>query len=221
MPLNKSKGNMYNFCTHTWNPIRGRCSHSCVYCFMKRFATGDLRIVESEFETSLGEGNTIFVGSSTDMWADNVDYFWIKKALEHCRKYSNNTYLFQTKNPKTFINHCNPFEKFPDNTILGVTIETNRSTKAISKAPNPIDRANDMALIAIEKMVSIEPILDFDLDEFVELIARIEPKFVSIGADSKRHELPEPSSHYVLNLIKRLKKFTDIRMKHNLQRIIG
>lgn len=188
---------------------------------MKRFATGDLRLVEKEFETSLGEGNTIFVGSSTDMWADNVDYFWIKKALEHCRKYSNNTYLFQTKNPKTFINHCNPFEKFPDNTILGVTIETNRSTKAISKAPNPIDRANDMALIAIEKMVSIEPIMDFDLDIFVDLIKRIRPKFVSIGADSKRHWLPEPTPYKVSNLIERLGEFTDVKIKSNLQRIIG
>ena len=32
MPLNKTKGDMYDFITHTWNPIRGRCLHDCSYC---------------------------------------------------------------------------------------------------------------------------------------------------------------------------------------------
>lgn len=221
MPLNKSHGNMYKFCTNTWNPVRGHCAHQCVYCYLKRFVTGDLRLVESEFKTPLGEGNTIFVGSSTDMWADNVPYLWIKRVLEHCRKYPNNTYLFQTKNPKTYSAHINPFEKFPDKTILGITIETNRSTEAISKAPNPIDRAKDMALLPFEKMISVEPILDFDLDIFVGLIERIQPTFVSIGADSKGHKLPEPSPDKVLGLMERLTKFTEVRIKSNLRRIIG
>jgi DNA repair photolyase len=35
MPLNPSKGNMYPFVTHTWNPIRGKCPHDCSYCYMK------------------------------------------------------------------------------------------------------------------------------------------------------------------------------------------
>lgn len=221
MPLNKQQGNMYPWVTHTLNIIRGRCAHQCKYCFMKRFATNDLCIVESEFKTRLGIGNTIFVGSSTDMWADNVPYLWIKRVLEHCRKYPDNTYLFQTKNPKIYHAHNNPFEKFPDNTILGVTIETNRSTEAISKAPIPIDRAKNMALLIFEKFVSIEPILDFDLDIFVELIKMIRPNFVSIGADSKGHKLSEPGPDKVLSLIESLKKFTEIRVKSNLQRIVG
>lgn len=27
MGLNKAKGNMYEFITHTWNPIKGKCPH--------------------------------------------------------------------------------------------------------------------------------------------------------------------------------------------------
>ncbi len=45
-----------------------------------------------------------------------------------------------------------------------------------------------------EVMVTIEPIMDFDLEPFVEMIKNTKPKFVNIGADSKGHNLPEPSS---------------------------
>ncbi len=36
MALNKSTGNMYAFVSHTYNPMKGECEHSCPYCFMKR-----------------------------------------------------------------------------------------------------------------------------------------------------------------------------------------
>ena len=32
MGLNKSKGNMYEFTTHTYNTIKGKCPHDCGYC---------------------------------------------------------------------------------------------------------------------------------------------------------------------------------------------
>ena len=32
MSLNKSKGNMYPWLTHTWNPLAGECPHKCTYC---------------------------------------------------------------------------------------------------------------------------------------------------------------------------------------------
>ena len=51
MGLNKQKGNMYAFVTHTWNPIRGKCPHDCSYCYMKVYPQSDLRFVEKEMET--------------------------------------------------------------------------------------------------------------------------------------------------------------------------
>ena len=33
LPLNVAKGNMYEFVTHTWNPIKGICPHGCKYCY--------------------------------------------------------------------------------------------------------------------------------------------------------------------------------------------
>lgn len=37
--IKESKGNMYEFVTHTWNPIKGKCSHGCTYCYMKKMCS--------------------------------------------------------------------------------------------------------------------------------------------------------------------------------------
>ena len=51
------------------------------------------------------------------------------------------------------------------------------------------------------------------------MIKGIKPEFVSIGADSKGHNLPEPSWDKVQSLIKELKKFTEVKVKDNLMRL--
>ena len=68
--------------------------------------------------------------------------------------------------------------------------------------------------------LSIEPIMDFDLEPFVQIIKNIKPKFVSIGADSKNHNLPEPSKEKIEVLIRELKKFTEVKIKDNLKRLL-
>lgn len=78
-----------------------------------------------------------------------------------------------------------------------------------------IDDRND----DIQIMVSIEPIMDFDLIPFVSLIKSIDPDYVSIGADSKNNNLEEPSRSKTLELIKSLKKITHVKIKDNLARI--
>ena len=212
--LNKQKGNMYPFVTHTWNAIKGKCPHDCSYCYMKRFPQPKLHLDEKELETDLGKGNFIFVGSSCDMFADEVPDDWISGILGCCNLF-NNTYLFQSKNPIRFTE----FEDIlPQKTILGTTLETNRNTH--SKAQENYARAYTMAVLQWQKrMVSIEPIMDFDLDTFVRMIEQIHPEFVSIGADSKGHNLPEPSWDKVQALIKELKKFTEVKIKDNLYRL--
>ena len=218
MGLNKQSGNMYPFVTHTWNPIRGECPHQCVYCYMKRFKVGKLRLEEKELRTKLGSGNFIFVGSSTDMWSEEVPDNWITEVLEYTRKFPDNTYLFQTKNPIRFLEFVDYFSL---NSILGVTIETNRDYK-VTKAPEPTKRWADFTLASgcgFRKMVSIEPIMDFDLEDFVYLLKAIGPEFVSIGADSKGYNLPEPSPAKVKELISELEKFTEVKIKNNLNRI--
>jgi len=214
MGLNKQKGNMYPFVTHTWNPIRGKCPHDCSYCYMKVYPQKELRFVESEMETNLGEGNFIFVGSSTDMWASIVAYLWIDNTLRHCY-YFHNRYLFQSKNPIRFTRF-----QFPENTILGTTLESNRGYEEVSKAPPPQARYEIMWNLSYPCMVSIEPIMDFDLDTLVQWITDIKPEFISIGADSKGHKLPEPSPEKVQGLIEELRGITTIKIKDNLRRLL-
>ena len=66
------------------------------------------------------------------------------------------------------------------------------------------------------KMVSIEPILDFDLLTMVGWIKAVKPEFVSIGADSKGHHLPEPSTGKLQRLCDELRMITEVKVKSNL-----
>ena len=73
--------------------------------------------------------------------------------------------------------------------------------------------------------VTAEPIIDFDLTPFSDMFRLMHPKYVSIGADSKKRlkleGTPEPSPEKTITLIEDLSKFTVVKMKDNLERIIG
>jgi len=219
MSLNKSRGNMYPWITHTWNPIRGKCPHGCVYCFMRDKKVGPLRLDEKALIDNLGTGRTIFVGSSTDMWADAVPGDQIWQVLNKCRQYDNK-YIFQSKNPSRFFQFV---EEFPLDIILGMTLESNREYGQSMHAPLPAERAAvfcDRRLQGFKKMVSIEPIVAFDLEIFSRWLKGINPAFVSIGADSKGHNLIEPTSYELKELISELSPITEIKLKKNLDRLL-
>lgn len=215
--LNKQKGNMYKFIDATWNTIKGKCYHDCSYCYMKRWGKqSEIHFDEKELKTDLGENNFIFVGSSCDMFADENMIEWVTKTLNHCGKH-NNKYLYQTKNPKNF-NYC----EFKKDSILCATVESNRDYPVImGNAPCINNRIKYFKnTIHNNKMITIEPILDFDLKEFVDMLKFINPFQINIGADSGGHNLPEPQKEKVLELIQELEKFTKVYLKQNLNRII-
>jgi len=214
MPLRESKGNMYPFITHTWNPIKGRCFHDCEYCYMRRWKLKELRLDERELRTDLGSGWFIFVGSSTDMWAETVPPEWIRRVLRRCDQFDN-TYLFQSKNPVFFK------WWYAGNVVWGTTIETNRWYPCMGKAPNPGKRQEMITKVLGRRMVTIEPILDFDLEQLCALIFLSNPEWVNIGADSQGHHLPEPPGEKIIELIQELRGFTDVKVKKNLGRIVG
>jgi len=214
--LNKSKGNMYPWVDATWNVIKGKCPHDCSYCYMKRYPQSELHFDEKEMRVKLGHHNFIFVGSSCDIWAQDICQSWIAKILKKCRDDDvYNKWLFQSKNPERFYDWIG---FFPDDTILGCTIESNRFITGT--APSPLQRYEAMRNIAYPKMISIEPIIDFDLEEMVHWIKDIAPAFVSIGADSGNNNLPEPPANKVKALIEELQGFTEVKIKDNLKRIM-
>jgi len=221
--LNKSKGNMYDFVTHTWNTIKGQCYHDCSYCYMKRWKNQKpVRFDEKELNTDLGSGNFIFVGSSNDMFAENIPDTWILGTLKKCLEYHKNKYLFQTKNPE-LIFYWEKCHGLSDNPVICTTIETNRYyPKYMGNSPTPIVRSLGMEILRTQqKYVTIEPIMDFDLEPLIEIIKRCNPIQVNIGADSGNNHLPEPSWDKIEELINRLSESTIVKQKKNLSRLKG
>jgi DNA repair photolyase len=225
----KSPGNMYPWVGKTRNFISGKCPHECDYCYVpslgKRFAhirdrySGTPFLLQGELRKSEGSGKMIFVQSCGDLFAEVIPDKWIEEVLEHCCHYRDNTYLIQSKNPERFLKFA---DRFPVHTILGTTIESNKDYN-ISKAPKIRSRVRGISLMrekGFDRMVSIEPVLDFDLDEFLIILMDIDPNFISIGADSKKHNLSEPSPEKIKLLVDELRKVTQVKLKSDLYRVM-
>ena len=225
MSLIKSKGNMYPWVTHTHCHLGGECPHKCIYCYVDHFPygrpekyKGDLRLIEKEFEVHYGSGKSIFIENCNDLMAGNTPQDYIDRIVNHCLRYPDNHYVFQTKNPGRYLT-MDAF--FPVGSILGCTIETNRHYK-ISTAPSQEMRMYAMARLKKRKFITIEPVLDFDVDILAAWIDQIRPEFINLGADSKKHNLPEPPHEKIAQFTNKLKEYgIELREKHNLERLKG
>ena len=229
MGLNKQAGNMYPDISHTWNPLIGECPHKCSYCStnklrerypeMENRYSGELRLSEKHFEDNFGGGKTIFVCAQNDLFARAVPEKFITRIFDHCKKYPNNKYYFQSKNPIRMVKYV--FD-FPPETVILTTIETNREIYIghYSGGLRAKNRAIAMAFFH-NAIITIEPIMQFDLNQFVKLIVISGAKKVYIGADSSNNNLPEPSKEDVENLIEALKALgIDVLSKKNLGRLL-
>jgi len=219
---------MYKESRKTWNPFWG-CRFDCKYCYpsFRRQARRQLKRCRKcadyipHFHPErlakplprTGEGEFIFTCDMGDIAFAEEE--WIYAILKRIRELPDRTFLIQSKDPRTFHAFI-----FPSNVILGTTIETNRShlIQEISKAPMPWYRQLEMKrLNHPRKMVTIEPILEFDLDELVRMVVDINPWRVYIGYDShpKENRLPEPPLRKFDKLEEELKKRgIDVRVKY-------
>ncbi|KKN58781.1 hypothetical protein LCGC14_0548760 [marine sediment metagenome] len=227
MPLNKQKpeSDMYNWISHSFTPIRGRCPYKCKYCYAKHFTQKALHLDQKDLKLDLykdstpDKRNVIFVCSTIDMFHPDVPIEWIEEVLRHCNEFPDNKYLLQTKSPHRYWHFTHLFTK---HYALCTTIETNRDTSSISLAPPTCRRVVQMAVLSnkgYNVSITIEPIIQFDLEIMVEWMKEIKPLWINIGADSKGHNLDEPSWDKVEALISELKKFTRVVIKNNLGRL--
>lgn len=225
--MNKSNGNMYSFCTHTWNPLNGECPHRCSYCYAKHtpagrqgYYSGPLRLNTRAMTEPLGKGRTIFVCSLNDLFAQDVPDAMIVAVLNRTSYAPDNTYLFQTKNPARYHRFL---ELLPPKCIVGCTIESTMIPPDIHAAPDAWKRYIAMRdLKDVRKFVTIEPIMDFPSSAiFVEWLVAIALEWVAIGADSKGSSLPEPVGWKTKNLIGRIEAAgIEVRQKANLARLL-
>lgn len=214
---------MFEDVSETWNPVTG-CLHSCAYCWARRLASRlskaldkykdgfEPRIHDREFSRGF-EGGLVFVCDMGDLFGSWVPREWIVRVLVHIGKYPDTSFLLLTKNPSRYREFL---DIMPRNAVLGATIETNRDDLATkySNAPPPSERY--MAMRGLEwgaKVVSVEPIMDFDLEVFVGWIREIRPRTVYVGYDNYNSMLPEPPLVKTLQLVERVSGFARVVRK--------
>jgi len=211
----EKKNNMYELSVKQWNPFVG-CEHDCIYCKssfqrqLKRWAKGQGDCPEcANFEPHYRHSprleqklpktkymQFIFTCSSGDIVFCSTEY--LERIITRIRSEPDRTFLVQSKDPSTFNRVI-----FLKNVILGTTLETNKDKlcEGTSKAPKPSQRYKDFVKVDhLLKMVTIEPVIDFDLDVMTDWIENINPCMVWLGYDSGKNKLPEPELEKVKNL---------------------
>lgn len=214
------KNRMYDK-VKTWNPFKG-CLFDCSYCKpsfqlqakrQKNNCTDCYKYVphyHPERLEKIPSAETIFVCGNSDLSFCRPDFTRqiIEAVKKHNQRRPDKTYYFQSKRPEYF----QPFlSGLPDNTIILTTLETNRDDgyRQISKAPLPSVRYEQFkALDYPRKVVTIEPVLDFDLEIFADWIKSINPEYVWIGYNSrpKQVRMPEPNKKKLSAFISELGK---------------
>lgn len=196
---------MYKLSVTQWN-IHPGCEFGCVYCkpsFQAQLKRWGKRNCQECYDYTPHEHperlnqplpktkymQFIFVGANSDPAFYSTDY--MEKIVARIRREPHKNFLIQSNQPSTF-NRV----KWPDNVILGTTVNTNRTElyKGISRAPPPPLRVSELAKIDHPlKMLTFEPILDFDIPAMVEYAEIVNPCMIWMGYDTKNCGLPEPS----------------------------
>src|SRR3989339_1140300 len=217
------KSNMYKN-VKTYNPAVG-CNFECFYC--KPSFQQQIKRVSGIIDCKrcytfkphehperldkIPSADTVFMFGTGDISFYRQKYVKqvINSVHEDLKKHEDRLFYFQSKNPACFQQYLANFPK--DNTVLLTTLETNRDAgyERISKAPVPSRRYADFkALDWCRKIVTIEPIMEFDHDVFLRWIVDLKPEAVWIGYNSreKQVKLPEPSLEKTNKFIAELRR---------------
>ncbi len=196
----------------TWNVFVG-CEFDCTYCNARKTALTRLKNVprycdgfvphqvESELERRFSPGDFVFIAYMGDISFANSHF--IAKILNKVIAQPEVTFLVCSKNPMQFRVWPRPL---PANLLIGTTIETTDDLE-LSRAPSPYERYQAMLYLPHpRKLISIEPICDFDPSEMLRWMKQLKPEIIEVGADNYHNHLPEPPWHKVQLLLDGLRE---------------
>ena len=200
--------------TKTWNPFKG-CRFDCTYCKPTFKAQAKrqkhncaqcydyLPHYHEERLTRIPARESIFVCGNADISFCEPAFTRriIDQIKQHSERRPGKTFYFQSKRPSYLAQFLS---EFPKNVILLTTLETNRDGPAVSKAPVPSERYRQFkSLDYPRKVVTIEPIMDFDVDIFTGWIQDLHVEYVWLGFNSHPQslKLPEPSPEKVQEFV--------------------
>ena len=205
----------------TWNPFTG-CAFACSYCWARKLAEGKLRrsypngfVPEFHLNRLVHKfqpDDFVFAVSMGDIAFANIKQ---RRMIAERASTFPCPVLFETKDPWIFEGEIFRNPAF----YLGVTLETNRSYP-VTRAPSPILRYIKIQSGSFPiRFVSIEPIMDFDLNVFLRWLGHIQPEIVEIGADNYHNNLPEPDSGKLSIFIREIKGFVpNVILKQGIER---
>lgn len=212
-----TRSNMYDD-TVTWNPFKG-CRFGCSYCKpsfqaqakrQKKNCLDCYAFTPHEHEdrlTKIPKGKRVFVCGNGDIAFASPSFLdrIVGAVASDAARYPGQEYYFQSKAPIVF---KRILSDLPDQAVLVTTLETNRDCgyrlHVGNAAPEPTRRWSIFRGIDYpRKVVTVEPIMDFDLHTFAGMLMDLEPEAVWIGFNSrpKQIKLPEPDEGKVVKLI--------------------
>jgi len=223
----------------TWNPGYGCPDHKCPYCWVPgvicrrgkykvdAFREGKVYLDEPKLLKGPPYAETVFVWAHGDMWSRTFPAGIRDAVLGRLRKSGHKSkFVFFTKNPQGYIDYFGsikgPYHLMDDRFRFGVTVETNLHYAPEVQGNAPSQSARMFTIMEGKYVfnlnyLSIEPIMDFDREEFAHWIILLNPEVVYIGYDSKGKHLPEPPLAKTLGLISDLTK-ADIKVELKLLR---
>lgn len=216
----------------TWNVFIG-CRYECTFCNARKAAETRFRhipryrdgftpkLVEELLHRRFKPGQFIFVAYMGDISFATKEEFL--RILAKIREFPETYFLVQSKNPRQLYDWREDWGiSLPPNVYLGTTIETNRDYR-LTKAPPPVERFRYLTGYPHNlKFLSIEPIMDFDLEELVLWVTLMNPDVIEVGADNYHNDLPEPPWSKVQKLLEKIREVCPrVIEKEGLERLKG
>ena len=197
-----------NWTDETWNPIIGcsKISPGCKNCYAEKMAYRLSKIKHTEYYGHVLHGKNwngltsyhfkeglkkplkwkkprmIFVCSMSDIFHENVSFWWIDEVFEIIEKCPQHTFQILTKRPEIMQRYFsrNQCKIIPDNVWLGVTAENQE--QANKRIPVLLQIPAKIHFVSVEPMLSEIDLFNVD-NEINQKMSEIEPKEMFFSAD--------------------------------------